>query len=128
MYCNSIKLTLAIFFYSSTPNESELLEINLMMFYVEDDEVSQVIIPNEGGFDENLIDYVDSRTGRVHATIAEPLFLAIQVPGIIHLEGLATVEDTTIGTQLGATFSLDLEVFESVSCFVKTVSFLIFIF
>jgi hypothetical protein len=110
------KLTLLIsLFYSSTPNQSNLIDILILLLSVGNEVPRAIIEGNSAVVKGTSIIDVDARTKRISVILSDQIFTGFPVSGTIHLEGLATVEDTTIGTQLGATFSLDLELVDSVS-------------
>lgn len=103
---------------SSTPRDSELIQINTLVLDVERCEVSQLVIMNNEVVDESIINPVDSRTLRLHVTLSEDFFLTCPASEQIHLRGIATVRDTSSGiysSPLTAIFTLVLALGENVS-------------
>jgi hypothetical protein len=101
-------------FDSSTPHESELLEISLLAIVVEPYEVIQMVI-GAGAASVGLVTPADSRTKIVKVTLSEE-FLA-NTHTAFQLTGHAKVSDTASekNATLTAEFSVNLEYVESVS-------------
>jgi hypothetical protein len=105
-------------FSSSTPRNSELIQINMLVLEVESSGVSQLVIMNNEAVDESIINPVDSRTFRLHVTLLEDFFLTVPPLEQIHLQGIATVRDTSsdiYASPLTAIFALELDLFQNVS-------------
>jgi hypothetical protein len=113
-------LTLSRSLNSSTPEESELIELNTLVLNAENFGVSQVII------DENVaatsgtesmpsVTVVDSQTMSVEVTLADDFILQLSAPQTIELLGTAKVQGAVYGTnesQLMTQFTLQLNYFE----------------
>jgi hypothetical protein len=109
-------------FYSSTPNQSNLIGIGIMVLKVGN--VMHTIIQGNSAIDEgtSIID-IDARTKRISIILSHQIFTGVPVSGTgsmitpISVEGLAQVIDKAIegSSPLGREFSLDLELVERVS-------------
>ena len=100
---------------SSTPQESELIQLNTLVLNAETYRVEQLLVLNGGAITAISITVIDTRTTRVHLSIIEDFFQQIPVGERIDLSGFATVKDLLIGTTLTSEFALKLELAEDVS-------------
>ncbi|KAL3782646.1 hypothetical protein HJC23_010155 [Cyclotella cryptica] len=104
----------------STPQNSELIQINMLVLEVESYGVSQLVIVNNEVVDESSINSIDSRTQKVHLTLLQDFFLAVPAPEQIRVQGIATVKDTISDVDsslLTAEFTLDLDLFQNMTSF-----------
>ena len=90
----------------------------MLVLEVESAGISQLVIMNNEAVDESIINPVDSRTFRLHVTLLEDFFLTDPPLEQIHLQGIATVRDTSsdiYASPLTAIFAVELDLIQIVS-------------
>lgn len=102
-------------FDSSTPQDSELVQLNTLVLNAENYRVEQLVVLNGEAITATSITIVDTRTTRVHLTITEDFFVEVPVGETIELSGFAMVKDISLGASLSSQFALELVLAEDVS-------------
>ena len=82
---------------SSTPHESELIEVNTLVLTEVGSGQEQLIILNGQAMMGSSVTIVDARTLRVHLAIGDDLLLSGALPKTIELMGFAKVKDIALG-------------------------------
>ena len=82
---------------SSTPRESELIEVNTLVLTEVGSGQEQLIILNGQAMMGSSVTIVDARTLRVHLAIEDDLLLGGAFPKTIELMGFAKVKDIALG-------------------------------
>ena len=93
-------------YFSSTPQESELT--NIILLLVESDGLEQMVINQDEAETGSSLTVVDSRTRRVQIVIDEDFFLRLQAPFTIEVTGLAMVKDMSSGASSSSTLNAEL--------------------
>ena len=99
--------------YSSTPHDSELIEVNTLFLNEAGSGLEQLIILNGQAMSGSSVTVLDSRTMRVHLAIEDDFFLTGAIPKAVELLGFAKVKDIALGPDapsLSTQFVLELSV------------------
>ena len=108
---------------SSTPHESELIEVNTLVLTEVGSGQEQLIILNGQAMMGSSVTIVDARTLRVHLAIGDDFFRSGTGQKSIELMGFAKVKDIALGADapsLSTQFMLELEVFDVPLAFVSS--------
>jgi hypothetical protein len=104
-------------FLSSTPQDSELMQLNTIALNAFSYDVQQLVLLSGEVVAGLSITTVDIRTSRVHLALDEEFFLKVPLGESIELSGVATVRDVlgADATSLQVPFLLELKLVEEVS-------------